>query len=33
MEYIGSNLEKYLIFYGNAFENLSDAPGPNPIAD
>lgn len=27
--YIDSNLEKYLIFYGNSFENLSDVPVPS----
>ncbi|RXE72845.1 esterase family protein [Muribaculaceae bacterium Isolate-013 (NCI)] len=33
IEYIDSNLEKYLIFYGKASENLSDAPVPIPRAD
>lgn len=32
-EYIDSNLEKYLIFYGNSFENLSDVPVPSLTVD
>ncbi len=34
VEYIDSNLEKYLIFYGSsAWENHSDVPAPIPRAD